>query len=1132
MATLDELKAALNNKASDSQRRPLSAEEYRNGFDVLSRGSAAYQDFFSPQLAELLTPLFHARLHVSVLEIGPGPKSVLGLLPDPLRRKIRRYTAFEIDDLYASHLNSWIRPKHPSETPFPGLDSPPEIFRTPFTPSADRGSQATSGSDGFDLVLFCHSMYGMTPKRAYVEAALNCLRDKGKVIVCHRDSNLYFDGLVSSRTFSFPTATVNVADDDATLDTFASFIASHELHPTEHEPRLRRERRQILRTSDLGECDSTSLTFRSPNAMVVFNQHAAKLPELLEMVPSLTGQRKIKNPEARHSSPASIVQPATTKHIQSCIQWALQYGLNMTVFGGGHSGQCLRSNVVAIDMSSFKQVDFVRNSKSPGTVSLAVVQIGCTSGDIVSKAMDQNVTVPLGARPSVGAGLWLQGGIGHLSRSYGLGCDSVVGAVLICAKTARILVVGKVPATHIPAHAVRPRDEHEILWGLKGAGSNFGIIVSVVFKTYPASLNAVQNWITPPSSTTVAASQLLELDKISLLLSDDCSLDAFLYHQEDQLHIGATLFRPSSSLASGDHSAAGDRLSEILGPQNEPASIANSVQLFDADMYVSAMHGGHGGGKTSSFKRCVFLKSIGESEVINAMLAALKSRPSVMSYMHLLHGGGAIARAAGQATAFGCRDWQYACVITGVWAREADGSSTALEVVQWVYDTAQKLLPSSVGVYGADLGPDPRDASLANVAFGRNATRLARLKGKMDPHSILPYACPLPQGSHLPKVIVLVTGEICAGKDFCADLWAAVFRENGLQASVASISDVTKKEYAAATGASIERLLADRAYKEQHRPALTAFYHHQVSRRPWLPEEHFLHVAHSAAGVDVLLITGMRDKAPVTSLSHLVSHSRVLEVRVHASAEIRQKRGPQAVPDEQSTTAPSAAIPHPDFSFSNDEAGPDKAKRFAADHFLTFFDGELDRLTTMVRSTANFPITGVNFRHVLDICQQPGGLPVCTSLLQRQFSGDWSEVEAVVSCEAGGLLFASPLAAQINRPLALVREAGKLPPPVVLSPKDPSNISAFDAAGSRAKTMVMARGVISEGGSAVVVDDVLASGKTLCAVLQLLAKNHIRMENVRVMVVAEFPMHRGREYLMRQGFGDVRVQSLLVFGGL
>lgn len=33
------------------------------------------------------------------------------------------------------------------------------------------------------------------------------------------------------------------------------------------------------------------------------------------------------------------------------------------------------------------------------------------------------------------------------------------------------------------------------------------------------------------------------------------------------------------------------------------------------------------------------------------------------------------------------------------------------------------------------------------------------------------------------------------------------------------------------------------------------------------------------------------------------------------------------------------------------------------------------------------------------------------------------------------------------------------------------------------------------------------------------------------MVVAEFPLHRGREYLHQRGFGKVVIRSLLVFGG-
>jgi adenine/guanine phosphoribosyltransferase-like PRPP-binding protein len=63
------------------------------------------------------------------------------------------------------------------------------------------------------------------------------------------------------------------------------------------------------------------------------------------------------------------------------------------------------------------------------------------------------------------------------------------------------------------------------------------------------------------------------------------------------------------------------------------------------------------------------------------------------------------------------------------------------------------------------------------------------------------------------------------------------------------------------------------------------------------------------------------------------------------------------------------------------------------------------------------------------------------------------------------------------------------------------------------------------------VDDVLATGKTLYAVLQLLDKAGIGAEDISVMAVAEFPVHRGRELLRQRGFGRVNIQSLLVFDG-
>lgn len=385
-----------------------------------------------------------------------------------------------------------------------------------------------------------------------------------------------------------------------------------------------------------------------------------------------------------------------------------------------------------------------------------------------------------------------------------------------------------------------------------------------------------------------------------------------------------------------------------------------------------------------------------------------------------------------------------------------------------------------------------------------------------------------------------------AGKDYCADVWASVFNTsspNTPTARVVSISDVTKREYAAATGADLTALLQDCAYKEQHRPALTAFFQDQVRQRPRLPEEHFLDVVHSAVDVDVLLITGMRDEAPVAALSHLVPDSRVIEVRVRSREETRHARvccqiGDESQNNKGGTNGTNGRVNStvsdwcPNLIFSNDTPGSEMAEEYGQRRLLPFFSEDLQQLANMVRSVPDFPRPGIEFRHLLDISQQPRGLKLCVSLFRSHFSGDWNKIGAVVCCEAGGFIFASALASQMDIPLVLIREAGKLSPPVVSVVKRSLHISHSTSGSSREKKMEMERDVIRRGASVLVVDDVLATGETLCAVVQLLSEAGVSADDISVMVVAEFPLHRGQELMRSCSFRRVSIQNLLVFGGV
>lgn len=1172
MATLDSLKRALGQVAEDAEfsslKQSLSDAQYSEGLDILTKGTGwiNYEDFIIPQTSRLLGSIFGSRTHVSVLEIGPGPRSLLSYLPRHLRDKVRKYKAFEPNFLFAARLEESLDPGREKVSPFPCLKSPPDICRCPFDVEGNNATcLRTSNNSGdndekYDVILFCHSMYGMKPKHMAIERAMKMLTgspkhldEGGSILVFHRDNRaLHFGGLMCHQTASFPHGVISVADNDEELDTFAFFVAGFSLQgDMDTANSIRIELRKVCRA--LGrreEAHPGHLTFSSPELMMAFTSCSNWLPCLTDMVPLAQGQRTVKNREALLHHPVSILSPTKIRDFQEVVRFALKRGFGLTVIGGGHSGHCLWPNVIAVDMSAFNHVHIhMGGQRGEGheSGSLVVAEAGCNTGDIIRETMAVGLTVPLGARPSVGAGLWLQGGIGHLARLHGLACDAIVGAVILSVNDYKqVLCIGNVPIQHQPAGAIRPENEAELLWAIKGAGTNFGIVLSVTFQAFKAPIYQTRKWTVRLSDSVDARQKISDFATfIAKYLPRTSSGDLYLYWEDGQLRLGVTIIESSAESTDFNPDLA-SVLENIWGPGDD-LKVMDGIELFDVEMYMSGMHGGHGGGKTSSFKRCVFLKDIGDAVVASHLMAAVEGRSSPFSYLHLLQGGGAVSDTAADGTAFGCRDWDFACVITGVWPREQDGTEAARLATKWVYDVAEDLsaLSACRGVYGADLGPGPRDSALATKAFGPNGPRLARLKQAMDPPDVLRYACPLPRVPIDQKIIILVTGESCAGKDFCAGVWASaisrpsITHHKQLTARVVSISDSMKREYAETKGAELHRILWDRAYKEQHRPALTAFFKERVREQPNLPEEQFLTVVRGAADVDVLLITGMRDKAPLATFSHLVPQCRLIEVYVEACDKRRRIRkedkddGGIIVTPRDSKSSQSSLTYRPSLVFENEMAGAEAAEEFAKGRLLPYLQDDLEKLADLVIMVPDFPRPGIDFRHILNIPQQPGGLQLCVSLLQKHFVGDWVMVDSIACCEAGGFVFASALAQQVERPLLLIRDAGKLPPPTVSVAKRPSYVSSEASVEVAEQRIELELDKVPKGtsGSVLVVDDVLSTGETLCAVLRLLKQAGVGAERVNVMVVAEFPLHKGRELLHRCGFGRTGVQSLLVFGG-
>lgn len=70
--------------------------------------------------------------------------------------------------------------------------------------------------------------------------------------------------------------------------------------------------------------------------------------------------RVIRNREARLYRPSLTINPTEIAHIQLYVRWAIKYKVSLTVVGGGHSGHCVQSDVVAIKMEAFDQIHIVK----------------------------------------------------------------------------------------------------------------------------------------------------------------------------------------------------------------------------------------------------------------------------------------------------------------------------------------------------------------------------------------------------------------------------------------------------------------------------------------------------------------------------------------------------------------------------------------------------------------------------------------------------------------------------------------------------------------------------------------------------------------------------------------------------
>ncbi len=132
------------------------------------------------------------------------------------------------------------------------------------------------------------------------------------------------------------------------------------------------------------------------------------------------------------------------------------------------------------------------------------------------------------------------------------------------------------------------------------------------------------------------------------------------------------------------------------------------------------------------------------------------------------------------------------------------------------------------------------------------------------------------------------------------------------------------------------------------------------------------------------------------------------------------------------------------------------------------------QLTDYIRSIPDFPKPGILFRDITPLLASPNAMRETT----RQFADHFRDagITAIAAAEARGFIFATPLAIELNAAFVPVRKPGKLP----------FNTESFEYdLEYGTDTLEIHTDAFKEGDRVLMVDDLLATGGTMQACVQL-----------------------------------------------
>ena len=409
--------------------------------------------------------------------------------------------------------------------------------------------------------------------------------------------------------------------------------------------------------------------------------------------------------------PGLVVRCLDAADVINAVKIVRDEKLLVAVRGGGHNiaGNAVCDGGLLIDLSLMRAVRIDPASRT------ARVEPGATLADFDKEAQEFGLVTPLGINSTTGvAGLTLGGGFGWTTRKFGLTIDNLISADVVTADAKLVRASEK--------------ENPDLFWALRGGGGNFGVVTSFEFKLHPLGPEVLSGLIVHPLEQ--AGELLPAFRRIAKEAPDELTTWVVMrkapplpflpaeWHGKEVLIFAACY---AGDMKDGEKALQGLRaLGKPIADVISPHPFAAWQAAFDPLLTPGARN---------------YWKSHDFADLpdaaIKVILDAVRQLPSPECEVFIAHVGGAMARVAGDATAWPNRDAHFIMNVHTRWQDKAQDRAC----IAWARRLFEAAAPFAAGSVYVNFMPDDENDRVEK-AYGTNYGRLAEIKRRYDPANL------------------------------------------------------------------------------------------------------------------------------------------------------------------------------------------------------------------------------------------------------------------------------------------------------------------------------------------------------------------------------------------------------------